>query len=390
MNEKYCGFLFHCYQPPWQERRVFEDAPESGGMPPIDLYDKFFDLLLRCPKPIFTVNIGFSLIELLKNFGYDHVLEKLRKAAKQHKAEFTGSGAYHPILPLLPEGEAKRQIALNEAGLKKFLGLARPNGFYSPELVFMPPMAGLLTKHNYCWLVTDDEHWQTTHGGSVPYDFIPSMDGLGIFLQSRFWHKYITDTRTGCDANQFLGELESGLQNWFGDRRGYVVIAADAETFGHHIAGYFQFLENLAGLSRGQTGSVKFATLSEIFSAFPKRAANVPPSGWAMNGYDIQTQNWFPLWKDKGNRFHELMWQILAEVWKYAEGTNGETRLLADKINNSCQFWWISREHWDPGIAFMTAPFVVNFFKRRLGSLPKKVEFLFGELEKETGRRIQR
>ena len=349
-----------------------------------DFYDCLFDLLLRCRNPIFTVNVSFSLIEFLENFGYDTILEKLCKAAKLRKAEFTGSGAYHPILPLLPEKEAERQIKLNEAGLQKFLGLPKPKGFHLPELVFTPQTAELLRKCGYRWTVTDDEHWQVMHGGEVPHDFIPSMNGFGVFLQSRLWHKYITDTRARRDANQFLGELESGLQNWLGDEHGYIVIAADAETFGHHIAGYFQFLEDLTDISNKRTGSVKFGTLSEIFNAFPERAANVPPSGWALNREDIWTQNWFPLWKNENNRVQNLMWQILETAWEIVDGADEKSRRLLDKANNSCQFWWVSREHWEPGIAFKTAPFIIELFKRQLGSLPKKVESLFKELGSET------
>jgi len=60
------------------------------------------------------------LTEMLSEHGYGDIIEMLKELAKNGQIEFTGSGKYHPILPLIPKGEVERQIMENAGTNRHF------------------------------------------------------------------------------------------------------------------------------------------------------------------------------------------------------------------------------------------------------------------------------
>jgi alpha-amylase/alpha-mannosidase (GH57 family) len=70
-----------------------------------EAYRPLLDVFSEFPYAHVTININGVLTEMLGQCGYSDVLTKLRKLAEEGQIEFTGSGKYHPVLPLIPMEE---------------------------------------------------------------------------------------------------------------------------------------------------------------------------------------------------------------------------------------------------------------------------------------------
>ena len=99
----YIAFLFHIYQPPTQEPDVFFKISKESYIPLIETIRKFQNVKV-------TLNINASLSEMLDNSNITHIIDGLSLMASKEQIDFTESGAYHPILPLIPEKEIIYQI----------------------------------------------------------------------------------------------------------------------------------------------------------------------------------------------------------------------------------------------------------------------------------------
>ena len=103
--------LYHLYQPPHQsDDWIFLIADQC--------YRPLSRWLAQNNFPV-AINISYSLIKHLRRLRLEDIIENLGEAAEKGTIEFTGSAAYHPILPLLlshkgGESEVKRQIELND------------------------------------------------------------------------------------------------------------------------------------------------------------------------------------------------------------------------------------------------------------------------------------
>jgi len=121
----WANFL-HVYQPPTQTPEVVEQVAN-------ECYRKLVAILRRYPEAKLTLNISACLTEQLDRYGLGDVLDGIRECAERGQLELTGSAKYHPILPLIPEDEVRRQIRLNTETNSAFFGDAyRPRGFFAP------------------------------------------------------------------------------------------------------------------------------------------------------------------------------------------------------------------------------------------------------------------
>nr|VFK65506.1 MAG: Glycosyl hydrolase family 57 [Candidatus Kentron sp. TC] len=110
---KYIGFLFHIYQPPTQEPWIVRKIVDES-------YSPLTRTIRDFPNLRFIMNINLSLVEHLDKFAPE-VLANICAAHAQGNLELTGSGAYHPIFPLIPRREVIRQLELNEQGIRRLL-----------------------------------------------------------------------------------------------------------------------------------------------------------------------------------------------------------------------------------------------------------------------------
>ncbi len=363
----YWALLLHFYQPPTQLPHVLRQIVSES-------YRPLLQLLAENEHARVTVNVSGVLTEMLVEHAHQDVVEGLAWLAQRGQVEFTGSAKYHPILPLLPEEETRRQIRANYNTNRRHVGSAyAPRGFFPPELCYSDRILGPVVDFGHDWVILSGiachGQWPTdvVHRGNpldAPISFVFRDDILsnGISFQT-------------LDAHGFLDKLRNLGRHRRGDV--YVVTAMDAETFGHHLAGWVEaFLGEVyralapreAGVSArhgphsealvpagylhgGASGRdglraprpsdgdgngdgaslplprhllevddrrheaaapVRLATVSEIVDGFPHIEGCWPlASSWSTTADDLARGVLYPLWDDPHNRIHALLWEHL-------------------------------------------------------------------------------
>ncbi len=373
----YWAQLFHFYQPPTQIPMILEKVCHES-------YEPLLEVFRQYPHAKATVNINGVLLEMLHDCGHREIIASIRELGQKGQVEFTGSGKYHPILPLLPQSERQRQIELNTTTLRRFLGKGyAPKGFFPPEMCFSSEIVPDVVTTGHKWLILS--------GIACPVDWpvdkvceIEHEDKrLPVLFRDDILSNKISFKQIG--PGDFLEHLKQSK----GDKENiYVITAMDAETYGHHIqnwerlflAAVYEYLqpsqETYAGIKQATVlatqqsalldspefaQEVKTVTISELLEIFPRREMVSPKaSSWSTSAEDIANGNPFPLWQDKDNEIHRLQWEHLRlciEMVTVAEWVNevedagneqsktfaGIARGLLDVAEHSCQFWWASR-----------------------------------------------
>lgn len=336
----FCLFL-HFYQPYYQQDDILERVVNES-------YRPLMRIFLQHPHARATFNFAGALLQLLQEKGYDDVINSLKQLLDRRQIELTATAAYHPLLPLIPLTEARRQIELNEKIARHYLGdLYQPRGFFSPELAFDYPMAKLIKNMGYEWLLASE----LAYGPQPPWPdktfVIKEVQPLKIF----FRHKRASVIMLSAFVRlvkTLLEELEDLL-----DKNIYLVSVMDGETFGHHRPGMDDFLAQVF-----KEKPFPFLTLSEVPQHFPQTELVSPrPSTWSNEEQDfwldqerkIVNEHPFLLWQDPGNPIHDLQWKFLhwvIELVHRKAANKGAVRELLDRALSSDQFWWASAKPW--------------------------------------------
>ena len=103
---KWVNFL-HIYQPPYQEPEIVQKIARESYWPLVKT-------LKENKGAKITLNFSGCLLEHLYSIGEEKLLEEFKALAAKGQIELVGSARYHPILPLLPANEIRRQIVLND------------------------------------------------------------------------------------------------------------------------------------------------------------------------------------------------------------------------------------------------------------------------------------
>ena len=355
------GLLLHIYQPPGQTAEMLARIVQES-------YRPLLHVLKARPHLRASVNINAVTVEMLAECGHRDVISGLREIAESGQIELTGSGKYHPILPLIPPDEATRQIAINaESHARSFGEVYTGSGFFPPEMAYGPGTALQVAATGHRWLLLSG----IACTAAWPLERVHRVEnapGLAVLFRDDILSNIISFRNT--DVPDFITKLRALLH---ARTPRYLVLAMDAETFGHHIRGWEEeFLGRLydtiatastAGLPRARAvrqvdaSFIQPSTLSEIVARFPAAPPLLPrPSSWSTTQWDLDNLDPYPLWKHPGNPFHELMWRHLDHVL----GMFNEARRLApeaeetrtarwalDRALHSDQFWWASRHpHW--------------------------------------------
>ncbi|MBN1689639.1 MAG: hypothetical protein JW901_01295 [Dehalococcoidia bacterium] len=371
----YWAPLFHFYQPPTQTPGILMKVANESYRPVLEVFDEF-------PRARATFNINGVLSEMLGLYGYGDVLSGMRKLAERGQIEFTGSGKYHPILPLIPEDEMARQIMLNQTANREYLGEAyQPRGFFPPEMCYSKDIAGPVSAAHHEWIIVSGIACPV----DWPMDVIHRIDYAGRPLAVFFRDDILSNKISfkDVDGKGFIQHLKQ-LRQGEGDI--YVITAMDAETFGHHIQHWDRLFlsqvyetlvpaedsravmleqkplaeqhRKLFEYERSQDADeIRIVTISQLLELFPAgQKINPRPSSWSTSAGDIEAENYYPLWQDRNNQVHRMQWEHLdltiKAVHKAVEvGDNpdsleyaGLARNALDCALHSCQFWWASRK----------------------------------------------
>ena len=392
----YWAPLLHFYQPPTQLHWVLRKVCNESYRPLVDL---FTDL----PYAKVTININAVLTEMLHDHGFDDVLVGLRELANRGQVEFTGSGKYHPILPLIPTAEMERQINHNYKANKRLLGKGyEPKGFFPPEMCYSREILKPVVDAGHRWILISGVACPTAWPMTVVHRIDVDGQKIAVLFRDNILSNKISFQ--SIDARGFIAHLTQAhtARNGKGDI--YVITAMDAETFGHHIqdweklilAEVYQSLshegadehkaddgtqlplippsgpEQTSVLARqhgklllspeviaSEARQIEAVTIGELVERFPAGEVIEPrASSWSTEMPDINAGNPYPLWKDPNNVIHQYQWEHLsiamAMVNKaFAEARTDATRryadiarALLDAAMHSCQFWWASKRPW--------------------------------------------
>jgi hypothetical protein len=325
---KHVSLLLHFYQPPTQDPAVVETIERECYGPVL--------ALLRESGARVTVNINYSLTAQLA-LRESSCLDDLAMAGG---VEFTGSGAFHPLFPLIPADEVARQVRLNADGNRRHLGEGfNPRGVFPPEMAVSSDVLSVLAGLGFEWAVADDLPFLAA-GGETPGDWIPECRGIQVFLRSNMWSNRIAFHDE--DGAEIAGEIRDGMDLWLGaGSPGYLLVALDGETFGHHRSGGVDrflkpFLEAVDGME-----DLRLSTLSEIGEIFPSRKVTIPSGSWSTTRADAAAGRPWPLWDDPAVPDHAALRRLQSEVLGWARSCDSEeVAALADRMLYSCPFWW--------------------------------------------------
>ncbi|MHA1147887.1 MAG: hypothetical protein ACTSR8_06545 [Promethearchaeota archaeon] len=347
----YFGFLFHIYQPPVQIPPVVKQIVNES-------YRPIIDALRDHPHAKITLNINGTLTEQLNDFGYIDIIEGLSTLASRGQVEFTGSGKFHPLLPLIPEPEIKRQIELNNETNTRFFGsVYNPKGFFPPEMAVSEEVLAIVKKMGFEWIIMSGI---ANTLPTFPINFISThKNGLKLIFRD----DYIS---IDCAFDK-INNVDAFVERLYYRHTSedyYVVLAMDGETFGHHVK--HAIMNFLIPLFKAlpHRNDVKLCTISEIIDKFPQdiKGTKQQPraSSWSTMPYDLAHDVPFPLWFNPGNnihieqhRFFMYALTLVHLAYKYRESMNDEKKRIFDNARNlldrgihSCQQWWASKRPW--------------------------------------------
>ncbi|UCH51606.1 MAG: hypothetical protein JSV54_02270 [Chloroflexota bacterium] len=380
----YWAPLFHFYQPPTQTTSMLMKISNEAYRPLLEVFGEF-------PHAHATININGVLTEMLGQCGYSDVLGNLRKLAEEGQIEFTGSGKYHPVLPLIPTKEVERQIRINYETNRNYFGdVYVPRGFFPPEMCYSKDIVDPIIESHHVWVILSGIACPVAWPMNVIHEISGKNDRMAVFFRDDILSNKISFRN--IDGPGFIEHLKR-LYNGQDDI--YVVTAMDAETFGHHIqhwdklflAQIFETLEPiqiddkamheqrpLAEQHRRlfefekdkEDRQIKIVTISELLDIFPRGKQVEPnPSSWSTSADDIKMQNYYPLWKDESNPVHRMQWEHLYiamdmthKATKLADNDTSSkfasvARTTMDAALHSCQFWWASKKPmWDVNMVY--------------------------------------
>jgi predicted glycosyl hydrolase (DUF1957 family) len=368
------GLLLHMYQPPWQSPSVLDKI--CG-----ECYGWLTEWISQNDLKV-SLNINYSLTKMLVDNKKHKIIDNIGLAAQRGVLEFTGSAAYHALLPLIPSAEIERQIDLNyEGNSDVFRGVFNPSGFFPPEMAHSSDLSRIVRDKGYDWIITDGAIYEHELNNSIPADFACSIDGLTTFFRSKWSNKFAMEYPDSGNTNAefFVRELSKYMSD-----NTYKILSFDIETIGHHQ----KYNKNtMSWLNKSLASKqIKSSTVSEIAKNFPQRV-ELPHSdekylgSWSTNKEDIEQGNYFPLWNHPDNDVHKLQWLIANETIDLIERNKahpnyGRARALLDEGLNSCQFWWADFGRFNPEIILKSSKGLVNAAKIFDESISSKYDAL--------------
>lgn len=145
----YLSILLHIYQPPTQYPEITKKITDSS-------YRLLLKILGRTKGKI-NLNINASLTEQLAGLGGEDVIRGITDLSQKQQIELTGSAAYHPLLPRLPQDLIERQILLNTKVNQKYFGkIYCPNGLFPPEMAYSSRVGKVLERMGFDWVIMDE------------------------------------------------------------------------------------------------------------------------------------------------------------------------------------------------------------------------------------------
>jgi len=343
----YWANFLHIYQPPTQTEEIVRKVTD-------ECYRPLVKILKENKSAKITLNINACLCEQLVRYNLSDVIDGFGELAQEGRIEFTGSAKYHPILPLIPKDEVKRQIELNQKENENyFRGVYQPKGFFPPEMCYSKEVAKIVKKLGFEWIIIDEISYNGKLG-TYSNDCIYTIAGLvpfEVFFKERRISSAITYGK--CKNLTEFKELNKEILS----KEVYLLSGTDGEVYGHHRPGQEKLLIEVF-----QDPNIKTCTISELNHNFKKKETVEPlASSWSTWEDEIKEGIPYPQWNYPGNVIHKMQWELaqlaieslnLTEKGFSKNSDWQEARHLLDEGLHSCQWWWVScRPWWDTQMA---------------------------------------
>jgi len=183
----YITLHLHAYQPPTQDKNIFEKIHDES-------YEPIINLLEKNPEFSLSLDIAKSLAERWPT----EFTGRIARLCRDNRIYLVNTSAYHYLLPLFGEQTILRQMKLNQDFYREnFTQDKQIRGVFPPELAFSPRLAAIAKKAGALWIMADDEPfiYKRLHLPEVqraPRNWIPITYGCGVVLRSRFWSNRIS------------------------------------------------------------------------------------------------------------------------------------------------------------------------------------------------------
>jgi predicted glycosyl hydrolase (DUF1957 family) len=352
------SIFLHFYQPPNQSQFFVDQAYTESYLP-------LAILLKENPNLKLTINISGSLIEHLSERKFQQFFSILKELEKRGQIEIVGTSAYHAILPLLPDEEVIDRINLQKKILNKAFGKKlQLKGFFPPEMAVSARLMKTLKKLGFEYVITDEISVKGALGKLTGREIY--KDGGILLLPRDRFYSWSLSFYPDLDPEKYVDSILS-------EKRDYLILANDAEVYGHHHKDRLKVLKQIA-----QNKNIQTLRLHDLFDlALPVKEVNIKKSSWETSASQIKRGNPFPLWADKNNPVHKGLWKLanlsIKVVSRHKSDNNYKTaRDLLNKGLHSCQFWWASAwPWWHPDFVNMGADQLIKSI-RSLEKVDKK------------------
>jgi len=300
-------------------------------------------------------------------------------------------------MPLISQDMQIAQMEI-DSRLKKALWVIEKNcsGIFLPEMAFSGSIIGNLKKFGYRWTLIDDEVFRIQYNNYVPFSEIVCFGDFSFLMRSNYWSNQIASGRfdfrcirqkMDSDIPQWVEretnrlKIETETPAWTREKNIYLILAMDAETFGHHHKDLIERFLSPMLEAWGESGSGILMPLEEILRNFPSwhPAGAVLDTTWATTEDDARKGDFYPLWNFRLNSHHKNLWQLVNIALRYMNKPGASWDCM--KMVSSCHFWWISRARWNPEFMKIGAIKAMNIASR-FGSKEEKEEAkeIFGKL----------
>src|SRR3989344_4286383 len=310
---KWANFL-HIYQPSDQQPDILQSIVAQS-------YRPILTHLTKSPNARVTLNVNGALLELFDKYGH------------------------HDLLPLLEEGDIRRQIVINNEACTFYLGEGayKPRGFFPPEMAWDNRLASIIESLNFEWIIIDEIAAKGEAGG---VDYIKLYKIKNSKLRVFFRERRLSNLIMSAVVRSKETLLEA-MKNEVGSPR-YIITAMDGETFGHHRPGLEKMLFDIL-----DTPDFNLVTLSELLDEKREIVELIHvASTWASSKSDIDLDIQFLSWNDPENKIHKWQWELFHLVRKKVEMMDKgntifpEVRKKMDIATASDHYWWASAKPW--------------------------------------------
>jgi len=288
-------------------------------------------------RPFLRVEVALSgaVTMALLRHGEERALQMLAERSGAGQVAFLSTACFGAFLPLLPSGEAWRQLELNESVNREALGdfVYRPEGLFPPQLGYSRSIAELGVKRGLKRIVVDDLAYR---GRRRPlpknrHFVLAGAENLVVFFLDRALSESLASRP--LDPAALRREIDGRLA-----ASAVLRIPARALCDGSPP------MKTLAALE--PRSPVVPSSLSELLALFPEQEVIEPlPCALGTEPAELGSGVPFAKWSSPANELHALLWRLVelaaAEAARLDASSPGPGWRLRARLDASldCAAW---------------------------------------------------